>query len=248
MLPFLAVEGGLTLQVITHYLFWVGCVGMGAGTVFFLAERNSVPKRLRSTMTVAAIVTGIACFHYYRMASVYEAGAFPTEYRYIDWLLTTPLLLIKFPLLLGLTKAAGRKLMVPLIVLDVLMIVTAFIAETSPLGGPMWWSFFIIACLFEAGIVGVLYFAMTDAISDAPTPIADSIRTMRLFILFGWAIYPIGFLLALSGGGEIREIIYNVGDLVNKVGFGLVAYAGLKAMAAVEESSGLPNEPSPASA
>jgi bacteriorhodopsin len=53
---------------------------------------------------------------------------------------------------------------------------------------------------------------------------------MRQFILIGWAVYPIGFLMAFSGNGELREIIYNVADVLNKVGFGLVAYQGVQAL------------------
>jgi bacteriorhodopsin len=49
-------------------------------------------------------------------------------------------------------------------------------------------------------------------------------------VLIGWAIYPIGFLMARAGAGEYREIIYNVADVINKVGFGLVAYQGIQAM------------------
>jgi bacteriorhodopsin len=61
---------------------------------------------------------------------------------------------------------------------------------------------------------------------------------MRGFILFGWLIYPIGFLLALAGpdGGSIREISYNIADVINKVGFGLVAYYGVKTMSSVASS------------
>ena len=60
---------------------------------------------------------------------------------------------------------------------------------------------------------------------------------MRLFIAVGWIIYPVGFLLALAGedGGSIREIAYNVADVINKVGFGLVAYYAVKTMSAVEQ-------------
>ncbi len=229
------ITGGLSISSLTYYLFWVACVCMGAGTLFFFLERSNVPKKYRTTMTVAGLITGIACFHYFRMAAIYAGEGFPTQYRYIDWIITTPLLLIKFPLLLGLGSKA-KKLFTQLIVLDVAMIVTAYIAEVSPVGGVSWWSFFLVACLFELAIVGVLYFQMNSAIQSAPRPIANSARLMRQFVLVGWAIYPIGFLMALTGetGGDLREIFYNVADVINKVGFGLVAYNGIKALAKAE--------------
>ncbi len=223
------------IESVTLYLFFAATVAMGAAAVYFLAERNSVPEKYRSVMSVSALVCGIACFHYYKMTNQYMSGeSFPTALRYIDWLFTTPLLLIKFPLLLRMGGEKGRNLLTKLVLFDVGMIVTAFIAETSPLGGVSWWGFFIVACVFELLIVAVLYTSMNEAMKDSPAPIASALRTMRLFILVGWAIYPIGFLLALGGAEEYREIAYNVSDVINKVGFGLVAYAGAKALASVE--------------
>lgn len=221
-------------QSLTLYLFFAATVAMGAGTVYFLMERSSVPAKYRSVMTVAGLVTGIACFHYTKMTYQYMSGdSFPTALRYIDWLFTTPLLLIKFPLLLQ-QGGRGKKFFFTLVALDVPMIVTAFIAETSPLGSAAWWGFFLVACAFELMIVAVLFLSMGDAIESAPASIAASLRTMRWFILVGWAIYPIGFLMAFGGAGEYREIAYNVADVINKVGFGLVAYQGIKAIADVE--------------
>ena len=228
------------IESVTLYLFFSGIVAMGAATVYFFLERGNVPAKYRSTLTVSGLITGIACFHYYKMTNQYMSGeSFPTALRYIDWLFTTPLLLIKFPLLLQLGDRA-TKFFTQLVVLDVLMIVTAFIAETSPIGGGMWWGFFLIACVFELLIVAVLYGSMNEAIKDTPAPIASSLRIMRLFILIGWAIYPIGFLMALAGAGEYREIIYNVSDVINKVGFGLVAYHGIKAVAKHEHDENAP--------
>ena len=239
-----SVSGSLTIESLTYYLFWLACVCMGAATVFFFLERSSVPSKYRTTMTVSGLITGIACFHYFRMAAIYEGGSFPTEYRYIDWVITTPLMLIKFPLLLGL-GSKGKKLLAQLVALDLVMIATAYVAEVSPVGGGQWWAFFLVACVAELLIVATLYFQMTDAILDAPHQISKAVRVMRGFILVGWAIYPIGFLMALTGdsGGALRELFYNVADVINKVGFGLVAYYGVMALAKVERSMRLSEEP-----
>ncbi|MFM8579832.1 MAG: bacteriorhodopsin [Planctomycetaceae bacterium] len=225
-----AQQGGTLLQTLTLYLFFAGTVAMGAGALYFFLLRNDVAPEYRSTMVVAGLVCGIACFHYLKMTSVYQAGGgFPTALRYVDWLFTTPLLLVKFPLLLRLGDR-GSRFFWQLVVLDVAMIVTAFIAETSPVDSQPWWTFFLISCGFELAIVGVLFVSLGQAIAEAPVPLANALSTMRLFVLIGWAIYPIGFLMARAGAGEYREIIYNVADVINKVGFGLVAYQGIKAV------------------
>jgi bacteriorhodopsin len=219
------------LKSVTLYLFFAGTVAMGAGALYFFLLRNDVDPPYRSAMVVAGLICAIACFHYLKMTEVYKAtgGEFPTALRYVDWLFTTPLLLVKFPLLLRMGER-GAKFFWQLVILDVAMIVTAFIAETSPVDSQRWWTFFLVSCVFELLIVGVLYLQLGQAISEAPAPLARALETMRLFVLVGWAIYPIGFLMARSGYGELREIIYNVADVINKVGFGLVAYHGIKAL------------------
>ena len=219
------------LQSLTLYLFFAGTVAMGAGALYFFLMRNTVDVVYRSTMVVAGLVCAIACFHYFKMTHVYQesGGTFPTALRYVDWLFTTPLLLVKFPLLLRLGDKAS-KFFVQLVTLDVGMIISAFIAETSPVGSSNWWTFFVVACVFELLIVAILYLSLGSAIEKAPAPLAKSLQTMRLFILVGWAVYPIGFLMAYSGYGELREIVYNVADVINKVGFGIVAYWGIEAM------------------
>ena len=123
---------------------------------------------------------------------------------------------------------------------------TAYVAEVSAIGSAAWWGFFLVACVAELLIVATLYFQMSDALLDAPQPISKAVRLMRTFILVGWAIYPIGFLMALAGdsGGGLRELFYNVADVINKVGFGLVAYNGIKAIAEVDRSIGLTREES----
>jgi len=233
------------MQSLTLYLFFSGIVAMGAGALYFFLERGSIPPQFRSTLTVSGLVCAIACFHYYKMTAQYMTGeSFPTALRYVDWLFTTPLLLIKFPMLLQLGDSQGGSgknrfpgLFTQLVLLDVAMIVTAFIAETSAIGSANWWGFFIVACLFELAIVAILYFRLGGAIASAPRPIGEALNVMRLFILIGWAIYPIGFLMALVGAGEYREIVYNISDVINKVGFGLVALYGIKTYVAVQNSS-----------
>ena len=122
--------GGLSVNELTQYLFWIGFIAMASGTAFFWLSKNDVLPKYRSTLIVSGLITGIAAYHYFTMANVYKSGEFPTEYRYIDWIITTPLMLIKFPMLLGL-GAKGKKWLTQLVVLDLIMIVTAYIAEVS---------------------------------------------------------------------------------------------------------------------
>jgi len=254
----LALNAGLSVEGITMYLFWISTVAMGAGTAFFWLMAGNVPRAYRSVMVVAGIICGVACYHYLRMSDIYISSVaslfdpatgerivgktiaqFPIAYRYIDWLITVPLLVLEIPLLLNLgNKAKG--LFRSLVGASIVMLVTAWIAEVSPLASPAWWGFYIASCLAWFYIVFVLYTKLNQQMVNQPPSIVASLKTLRLFILVGWTIYPVGFLMALAGpsGESIREICYNVADVINKVGFGLVCYAGVKVLAEQNTTEG----------
>lgn len=237
------------LVLATQYMFWVGFVGMAAGTLYFLVERNSLAPEYRSTATVAALVTFVAAIHYYFMKqAVGESGllseidGFPTEIRYIDWLVTTPLLLIKFPLLLGLKGGKGRSLLTKLVIADIIMIIGGYIGESSiNLAGGFTqlglWAY-VVGCIAWFYIIYLLFTNVTKAAQDKPAPIRKALLQMRLFILIGWAIYPVGYAVTLFAPGIevqlVRELIYNFADLINKVGFGLIAFFAVKTMSAAK--------------
>ncbi|MFA6044899.1 MAG: bacteriorhodopsin [Phycisphaerales bacterium] len=245
-----ALKAGLTVEGVTMYLFWLGTVAMGAGTAYFWLMAGNVPKAYRSVMVVAGIITGVACYHYSRMSGIYieqvaalfdpktgqripgaVISQFPTAYRYIDWMITVPLLVLEVPLLLNLGKRATG-LFRTLVASAIVMLVTAWIAEESPLGGASWWGFYIVSCLAWFYIVFTLYTKVNEQMKTQPVSIVASLKTIRLFVLVGWTIYPVGFLMALAGpqGESVREICYNIADVINKVFFGLVCYQGVKAL------------------
>ncbi|MEM1071407.1 MAG: bacteriorhodopsin [Planctomycetota bacterium] len=251
-----ALNAGLSVEGITMYLFWVGTVAMGAGTAYFWLMAGNVPREYRSVMIVAGIITGVAAYHYARMSGLYleqvaglfdangnriegaTIGQFPTAYRYIDWLITVPLLVLEIPLLLNM-KTRGGALFKTLVGASVVMLVLAWVAEESPIGGGTWWVTYLLSCAAWLYIVYVLYTKVSSEMQSAPPSIQKSLKTLRLFILVGWTIYPVGFLMALGGdtGESIREICYNIADVINKVFFGLVCYQGVKALVHTGEDS-----------
>ena len=98
------------LQTLTFFLFFVGYIAMGAAFVFFMSERNNVAPQYRTTMTISALIVGIAAFHYYYMRGVYaEWGEVSVEYRYMDWIITVPLMALKFPSLIGKDAITDKK-------------------------------------------------------------------------------------------------------------------------------------------
>ena len=115
-LPILAINLGTGDFV--GFTFFIGSIAMLAATVFFFIERDSVEPKWKLSLTVSGLITGIAAVHYYYMRSAWlETGLSPTEFRYIDWILTVPLMCVEFYLLTG----AGLK---KLVWLSVVMLLT----------------------------------------------------------------------------------------------------------------------------
>ena len=80
---------------LTYRLFMVGTVGMLAGTVFLLASSREVDPRHRKGVYISALVTGIAWYHYNKMTGSWAGGDFDTGLRYVDWILTVPLMFVE---------------------------------------------------------------------------------------------------------------------------------------------------------
>ncbi len=236
------------LILATKYTFFVGFAGMAAATLYFMMERSSLDPEYRSTATLAAVITFVAAIHYQAMkvsvgteASIDSLTGFPTEIRYIDWIITTPLMLVKFPILL---KLGGntKSLMKRLVSADILMIVSGYIGESSinraDAATGLGWIMFAIAIFSWGYIVYILYTSLEKAAGREPDQIKVGLRRMRTFILIGWAIYPLGYLATLVSGTVelqvVRELVYNVADLINKVGFGLVSVMAAKAMSSAK--------------
>jgi bacteriorhodopsin len=241
-------------------LFWVGFVGMAAGAVYFIIERDRLVGEHKTSATLAALIAFVAAVHYYFMKeSVGLVGEsdlsaeqglanllqFPTEIRYIDWLITTPLLLVKFPVLLGLGAGASG-LFLRLVVADLVMIITGYFGESSinAAGGAtmLGWVMFVISMAAWIYIIYTLVTEVAKRAENAPEPVKKALGTMNLFIIVGWAIYPLGYFITLLTTDPSvilgREIIYNIADLTNKVGFGLVTVAAARVMSEQEKKSG----------
>ncbi len=224
---------GFTL--ITQYTFLITFLGMASASLYFFMERDSLAPEFRSAATISGIYCAIAATLYFKMQGIVGTDgnpatllAFPTEYRYIDWIVTTPLMLVKFALLLQISQDK-RGLVWIMVIADLIMIVCGYFGEhllnTSGASTEVWMLFALgtLAWLF---LLFIIFSSLTEFSRDKVAPVKKAFAGMRLFIAFGWAVYPIGFMVACFTGSTeakiARELIYNIADLVNKVGLGLV--------------------------
>jgi bacteriorhodopsin len=148
-------------------------------------------------------------------------------------------MVLEFPLLLALSKKSNG-LFWKLGFISLAMLVTAWIAETSQLGGASWWGFYIVSCMFWVAIVVTLYGQVSQAAEKFSDEFKGHLNVMKKFIAVGWIIYPIGFLLALTGNESIREIAYNIADIINKVGFGVASVMAAQVLSKMNPEERLP--------
>jgi len=218
--------------------FWLISMALMAATVFFLWETQGVSAKWKTSLVVSGLVTFIAAVHYFYMRDVWVATqTTPTVYRYIDWLLTVPLLMIEFYLILRAIGVASAGIFWRLLIGTLVMLIPGYLAEAGYINvtigfviGMLGW-FYILYEIFagEAGKASKM--ASSEAVKYA-------YNAMRWIVTVGWAIYPIGYVLGYmtsTASQESLNIVYNLADLVNKVAFGLLIW-----YAATSESQATP--------
>jgi len=233
---------GDTLATMTFFLFFIGYISMGAAFVFFMSERGNVAPQYRTTMTISALIVGIAAFHYYYMRGVYaDFGVVSIEYRYMDWIITVPLMALKFPSLIGKdaitdTKVAGLGFTGICFTGALIMVGFGYAGEAGLMNGL---AALVIGGAGWAMIIVATGTPWTSGLGVDNSKIAPelmwSANALRWFIVVGWVIYPLGYLFSpevalieMDNGAEYMAVAYNIADIINKIGFGVVAWMGAK--------------------
>ena len=172
--------------------FWIATAVMAAGALFFFVERSTVKASWQTSLTVAALVCFVAFWHYMYMRDVWVAtGESPTVYRYIDWLITVPMQIVEFYLILAACTAVSLGVFWKLLAGSLVMLLGGYFGETgvlSPMVG------------FVVGMAGWIFIIYYIFVGEA-AQIKDSAGNENLVLAFdgikwivtiGWAIYPIG--------------------------------------------------------
>tara|TARA_B100000902_G_scaffold202351_1_gene192853 strand:- start:6658 stop:7374 length:717 start_codon:yes stop_codon:yes gene_type:complete len=205
--------------------FWIISIALAACTVFLLVESPYVKTKWRLPVNVSAMVTGIAASHYYYMRGVWVATQeSPVVYRYIDWVLTVPLQIIEFYLILSVAKKIPIDLFYKLLTASVLMIVAGYLGETGSIDRNLGFIVGMIAWLY---ILYEIFYGQAAEFKEETDDesVKFTFDALKWIVTLGWSIYPIGYLLQTNS----MNLLYNFGDLVNKILFGLIIwYAGRK--------------------
>jgi bacteriorhodopsin len=211
--------------------FWIISMALVASTVFFFLERDRVSPKWKTSLTVSGLVTLVAAVHYFYMRDVWVAtGSTPTVFRYIDWLITVPLLMIEFYLILSAITKVPVGVFWRLMVGTLIMLVGGYLGEAGYM--PVWPAF-IIGMAGWAYILYEIFLGEAGKINatSAPPSVQSAFKAMRLIVVIGWAIYPVGYFFGYLTGAnpadsaDALNIIYNLADVLNKIAFGLIIWA-----------------------
>lgn len=221
-------DGSLNPNDFVGVSFWLATAMMLAATVFFFIERDRVKGKWKTSLSVAGLVTGVAFWHYLYMREAWvDTGSSPTVYRYIDWLITVPLQIVEFYLILAAVTKVSANVFWKLLIASLVMLVGGYMGEAG---------YMDVMPAFIIGMAGWIYIIYEIFKGEASqlnensgnAACQQAFRTIRAIVTFGWAIYPIGYYLAYLGGGshdsETLNIVYNLADLVNKAAFGLAIW------------------------
>ena len=210
--------------------FWLISMALVASTAFFFIETQRVEGKWKTSLTVSGLVTLVAAVHYFYMRDVWvNTGDTPTVYRYIDWLITVPLLMIEFYLILRAIANVSSGIFWRLTIGTLIMLVGGYAGEVGYVNA---WLGFVIGM---AGWFYILYEIFAGeagklSAEQAPESVKSAFSTMRWIVTIGWAIYPLGYFYGYLATGDPASsadslnVIYNLADVLNKIAFGVIIW------------------------
>lgn len=220
---------------------------MGASTVYFFFHAHLVQKRYRTALCISALVTLIAFYHYFRIfnswVEAYEfddninaktteyklhatGKPFNDAYRYMDWLLTVPLLLLELVLVMDLSEEDTSKYSWRLGTAAAVMILLGYPGEISNSHSTRWIFWFMAICPFIY-IVITLFSGLSDAVANQPPAARALVSSARWVTVLSWLTYPFVYVIPMLGVSREQSLVgvqvgYSCSDFISKCGLGLM--------------------------
>ena len=214
---------------------------MAAATIFLFISRSQVSYHYKTAVTVSGLVTLIACYHYFRIFNSWDEAysvmngvvtttgrPFNDAYRYVDWLLTVPLLVTELIMVMRLSGNEGTKKASRLAALAVIMVLLGYPGEISNVASTrwLWWCLSMVPFLI---IQYELFVGLKDSISKQPEEARGLVSSARYIVVVTWLFYPIVFILPMIGLTGTSAIVgvqvgYSIADVLAKAAFGLFIY------------------------
>lgn len=234
-------------------IFSMTVATMGAAALFLFMSRSSVDEEYRPALMISGLVVTIACYHYFMIRHSWQdayalagtsykgsGAAFNDFYRYADWILTVPLLMVELVSVLRLEKVKAASLLTRLVIAAALMIALGYPGEviSSPEGWSMRVVWGVLSSIPFFYILYVLWVELTNSLATQPIAARRLIEIARLVLLITWAVYPIAYAMggtipaltakaggAVDGTGIVGlQVGYAIADMTAKAGFGILIY------------------------
>jgi bacteriorhodopsin len=226
---------------LVYNMMSLGIASMLFTTVFLFVARERVLPRYRMAVMISGTVTAIAAYHYFRMFDSFNhafagmennAAAYNVGYRYVDWLLTVPLLLAEVVAVLALARSVQSSMLSRLIPAAAAMIALGYPGDAKlDLWGisASWWGLFsTIPFLY---ILYVLFVELGKSLERQSDEVKKKVQQLRILLIATWGVYPIAFILNMNSTGFDaagfvgREVGYTIADILAKCLFGLVIFS-----------------------
>jgi bacteriorhodopsin len=239
----------------------LGVASMLFTTFFLVLARDRVLPRYRLAILISATVTGIAAYHYFRMfdsfthafssldGAMNNAAVYNVGYRYVDWLLTVPLLLVETVAVLALTRQLQSSLLKRLVPAAALMIVLGYPGDAkldiAGIPASVWGLLSTLPFLY---ILYVLFVELGKSLVRQSAGVQKKIKQLRLLLIATWGVYPITFILAMNSTGfnadelVAREVGYTIADILAKCLFGLLIFSIARMKSAEDDAEFAKNE------
>ncbi len=244
----------LTQHLAVYNMLSLGIASMLFTSIFLWIGRERVLPKYRLAVMVSATVTSIAAYHYFRMFDSFnhaypvggnvDAGfaGYNVGYRYVDWFLTVPLLLVELVAVLGLARAIQSSLLKRLVPAAALMIALGYPGDMHTqlfgLSNGTWGALSTIPFLY---IMYVLFVEISKSLATQSAKVQGLLKGARLLLIATWGVYPITFILAMNNPGSpqfsdvvAREIGYSIADILAKCVFGLIIFTVARIKSAEE--------------
>ena len=235
---------------LVYNVFSFGLVSMLACTIYTLVSQQRVLPKYRNALVMSSMVTFIAGYHYLRIFDSFKHAstggmvkldgsqdAFNEAYRYVDWLLTVPLLLVEVIAVLALTREVSRSLIMRLVPASAAMIALGYPGEISSVQNTQV-LYGVLSTIPFLYILYVLFVELSKSLDRQPAGVAETVGRLRLLLIATWGVYPIAYIFNIVGDASASSFVtvqvgYTLADILAKCVFGLtiLKIARMKSMA-----------------
>ena len=245
-----------------YNLFSLSIAALGFTGIYLLLSQRRVLERYRNALVVSAMVCFIATYHYFRIFENFKASyvtpdkvvnsksvymltgiEFNEAYRYVDWFLTVPLLLVETIAVLALARSVAKPLLAKLVFASALMIGLGYPGEVATSDGTrlLWGALSTIPFIY---LLYVLFVEVSKSLERQPAEVRSTVGKLRIMLVGLWGVYPIAYLFPVFGGSfagasgfVARQAGYSLADIFAKAAFGLVIFKIARIKSEVDDPS-----------